>query len=192
MKYNEDMRMRWLAVWCALTVGFAVIAPSPAVATAGRTARPMAATADERRDPALASQPVAVAPVSGDVVRQFEQPPSRYGPGHRGVDLAVTPGEPVAAAMAGTVRFAGSVAGETWVTVAHARGIETTYGGLHASVAVGQRVEMGQRLGEMRPGRQVLDWGARISGGPAVTHDYVDPLGLLAGWRVRLVAVEAR
>jgi hypothetical protein len=84
--------------------------------------------------------------------------------------------------MNGTVRFAGPVAGETWVTVTHADGVETTYGGIAPSVTAGQQVEMGERIGTMRPGRRMLDWGARIG------RTYIDPLGLLAGWRVRLVA----
>lgn len=132
-------------------------------------------------DPASPQQPVAVAPVAGEVTRAFEQPQDAYGPGHRGVDLAVAHAEPVRSAMAGTVRFAGSVAGETWVTVTHADGIETTYGGIAPSVTAGERVAIGQHLGRMRPGRRVLDWGVRIG------RTYVDPLGLLAGWRVRLV-----
>jgi len=127
-------------------------------------------------------RPVAVAPVPGEVVRAFEQPDGAYGPGHRGVDLAVTAREPVRSAMDGTVRFAGPVAGGTWVTVTHADGLETTYGGIAPSVTAGQRVELGERLGTMRPGRRVLDWGARIG------RTYIDPLGLLTGWRVRLVA----
>lgn len=137
-------------------------------------------------DPSPVQRPIAVAPVSGEVVRPFEQPAGAYGPGHRGVDLAVARDEPVRSAMAGTVRFAGAVAGETWVTVTHADGIETTYGGLTPSVAVGQQVAIGQRLGDMRPDRRVLDWGVRIG------RTYIDPLGLLAGWRVRLVAPGAQ
>ena len=133
-------------------------------------------------DPTQVHRPVAVAPVPGEVVRAFEQPDGAYGPGHRGVDLAVATREPVRSAMAGTVRFAGPVAGETWVTVTHADGVETTYGGVAPSVTAGQQVEIGGRLGMMRPGRRVLDWGARIG------RTYIDPLGLLAGWRVRLVA----
>jgi murein DD-endopeptidase MepM/ murein hydrolase activator NlpD len=137
-------------------------------------------------DPPSPKRPVAVAPVAGEVTRAFEQPQDAYGPGHRGVDLAVTRAEPVRSAMAGTVRFAGSVAGETWVTVMHADGIETTYGGIAPSVTAGERVAIGQHLGRMRPGRRVLDWGVRLG------RTYIDPLGLLAGWRVRLVTPTGR
>lgn len=126
-------------------------------------------------------RPVAVAPVPGPVVRAFVQPDGPYGRGHRGVDLAAGASQVVRAAMAGTVRFAGAVAGETWITVAHGDGLETTYGGVDPDVMAGDRVVIGQRLGRMRPGRRALDWGARAGGA------YIDPLGLLTGWRVRLV-----
>jgi murein DD-endopeptidase MepM/ murein hydrolase activator NlpD len=126
--------------------------------------------------------PSAVAPVAGGVQRPFEQPEGPYGPGHRGVDLTTRRSEPVRVAMSGTVRFAGPVAGETWVTVTHADGLETTYGGVEPAVRAGERVAIGQPIGRMRVGRRHLDWGARLHGA------YVDPIGLLAGWRVRLVA----
>ena len=145
---------------------------------------PGASTAEPRPDPQ--PQLAAVAPVSGAVVRRFEQPDGPYGRGHRGVDLAAAPGEVVRAALAGTVRFAGAVAGETWVTVDHGDGLETTYGGVAPEVSAGARVATGQRLGRVRAGRRVLDWGARAGG------DYLDPLGLLGGWRVRLVAPTER
>ena len=45
------------------------------------------------------------------VLRGFEPPSSPYGPGHRGVDLALGQGGLVAAAGDGAVSFAGLVAG---------------------------------------------------------------------------------
>src|SRR6185312_15755146 len=74
-------------------------------------------------DPAVA-QPVEpgdewVPPVTGAVVRQFAEPISVYAAGHRGVDFAAAPGAPVRAANAGTVSFAGDVAGSLHVVVAH-------------------------------------------------------------------------
>lgn len=161
-------------------------ADEPLVLVAGEPSVPSAPVTGELSVP-VAGEPLvssaAVAPVAGGVVRAFEQPVHRYAAGHRGVDLAVTAGEPVRAALAGTVRFAGAVAGERWITVDHGQGLETTYGGVLPDVAVGTRVTLGQRLGVMRPGRAVLDWGARVAG------EHIDPLGLLAGWRVRLVPV---
>ncbi|MGJ3561032.1 peptidoglycan DD-metalloendopeptidase family protein [Streptomyces sp. INA 01156] len=52
--------------------------------------------------------PVGVRP---RVLRGWEPPETRYGRGHRGVDLAAAPGTPVRAVAAGRVSYAGRVAG---------------------------------------------------------------------------------
>jgi murein DD-endopeptidase MepM/ murein hydrolase activator NlpD len=65
-------------------------------------------------------------PVAGRVVRPFVAPKSRYGAGHRGADLAATPGTPVRAAGTGRVVFAGPVAGTRHVVVEHDDGLKTT------------------------------------------------------------------
>ena len=170
----------------ALTMLLAVVAPtgSSAATAATWTAPAHGATPAAVAEAPVAGRPAA-APVAGAVLRAFVQPDGPYGRGHRGVDLRVRSSEPVRAALPGTIRFAGRVAGETWLTVTHADGLETTYGGVTATVAVGQQVALGQPIGRMRGGRRHLDWGARLRGG------YIDPMGLLAGWRVRLVAPRA-
>ena len=127
-------------------------------------------------------------PVDAQVVDPFRAPATRYGPGNRGVDYVTAPGTPVAAAAAGTVDFAGPVAGSLHVTVHHADGIRTTYAFL-ASVSVrrGQRVAAGDELG--RTGAS-LHWSARAGSA------YLDPLVLLAAGRrpgrARLVPDEPR
>lgn len=129
-----------------------------------------------------AGQTPAVRPVDGAVVRPFDPPAGPYAPGHRGVDLAAQPGTSVRAALPGRVTFAGRVARLGWVTVAHGGGLETTYGALDPrAVVAGQDVEAGQALGQVAPGSEHLDWGARLDG------EYIDPLGLLDRWRPHLV-----
>ena len=126
----------------------------------------------------------AVAPVPGTVVRSFDPPAHPYGPGHRGVGLEAAPGDPVNAALPGTVTFAGAVADVGWVTVAHGGGLDTTYGPLDPrAVTAGQRVERGQRLGRLADAAPHLHWGARLHG------VYLDPLLLFERWQVHLVAV---
>jgi murein DD-endopeptidase MepM/ murein hydrolase activator NlpD len=133
---------------------------------------------------ALWGWPLAGAPV---VTRAFAPPPSPYAAGHRGVDLAGTPGQPVLAAGAGTVAFAGMVAGRPVVSVDHAGGLRTTYEPVTASVAAGQAVARGTPLGELVPGHAgcpasaCLHWGLRRGG------VYLDPLSLLRPPRVRLL-----
>jgi len=109
----------------------------------------------------------------------FDEPAGPYGPGHRGIDiLAETP--TVTAVEAGTVHFAGMVAGRPVVSVRHADGMLSTYEPVVASVAVGTAVEAGTPIGEVAPGAAshcapalCLHLGARRD------RSYLDPLLLL-------------
>jgi murein DD-endopeptidase MepM/ murein hydrolase activator NlpD len=121
------------------------------------------------------------------VLRPFEAPAGPYGPGHRGVDLGGTPGQQVRAAAAGTVVFAGQVAGRGVISVDHADGLRTTYEPVAPQVTAGQRVAAGDVLGQLMPGHPgctaaaCLHWGVRRGG------EYLDPLGLFGTGRVRLL-----
>lgn len=124
------------------------------------------------------------------VVRGFEAPQHRFGPGHRGVDLAAPAGTAVLAAGAGTVAFAGPVAGRGVVSIDHPGGLRTTYEPVAPSVTAGEVVTKGQRIGTVRPGHpgcaschcaDCLHWGVRKA------TDYLDPLRLLGLGRLRLL-----
>lgn len=164
----------------------AVAALALAVALAVASAAPRSAVAaDVGGGTATPGEPSAVRPIGGAVVREFAPPAARYGSGHRGVDLEAAPGEPVRAALAGTVAFAGQVAGQRWVTLDHGGGLRTTYGVLEAlAVAQGERVAAGDGLGVLAGGADHLDWGATRDG------TYVDPLTLLGGRRAHLIDPE--
>jgi murein DD-endopeptidase MepM/ murein hydrolase activator NlpD len=120
------------------------------------------------------------------VVRAFTPPPLPWLPGHRGVDLAGTAGQPVRAAGAGVVAFAGVVAGTPVVSVDHASGLRTTYEPVTAVVRAGDVVAVGQPLGMLvagHPGCPVLTclhWGLRRGA------TYLNPLWLVRPYRVRL------
>ena len=124
------------------------------------------------------------------VVRGFDAPSPNWNPGHRGVDLAGRPGQPVYAAGGATVVFAGLLAGRPVVSLAHPGGLHTSYEPVRAAVHVGQLVTARTVIGELlagHPGCPVaacLHWGAMW--GPASGADYVDPLGLLKATPVRL------
>lgn len=119
-------------------------------------------------------------PVGGPVriVRGFSPPATPYGPGHLGVDLAVSGGR-VLAAGSGTVRFAGQVAGRGLLVIQHPDGISTEYEPLAAVVRAGDRVVEGQPIGRLAgthrgcPAPACLHWGARRAG------HYLDPMSLL-------------
>ena len=125
-------------------------------------------------------------PVEGEVLTGYRNGDDPYAGGqHRGIDIAADPGTPVAAAAAGTVRFAG-VAGSSGLTVSVRTSdetLDTSY--LHlSSVAVreGDQVAAGQRLGAVgTTGRRSVDaphlhFGVRNAGS---RHAYHDPLSYL-------------
>ncbi|GAB3034758.1 hypothetical protein GCM10011376_19950 [Nocardioides flavus (ex Wang et al. 2016)] len=125
-----------------------------------------------------------------DVVRGFEPPPHPYASGHRGADLAGSPGQAVRAALPGTVGFAGSIGGKLVVTVLHG-GRRTTYEPVVASVARGEAVVAGEVLGRLVVTDShcfpaaCLHWGLIVGSG--ADEEYVDPLTLVGGGPVRLL-----
>ena len=133
--------------------------------------------------------PPGTKPVPGPVVTRFDPPDETWNAGHRGVDLAGSPGEPVAAAAAGTVTYAGVLAGRGVVVVDHGT-VRTTYEPVRATVAVGERVTRGQEIGRLQaghpscPGTTCLHWGLRDG------DAYLDPL-LLLGPVIRLLPASA-
>ena len=124
------------------------------------------------------------------VVRTFDAPSPNWNRGHRGVDLAGSPGQQVYAAGDATVVYAGTLAGRELVSLAHPGGLHTSYEPVRAGVRVGQRLTAGAPIGELQaghpgcPAAACLHWGAMW--GPASRADYVDPLGLLASTPIRL------
>ena len=131
--------------------------------------------------PAVAYRP----PLDAEIVDTFRPPATPYGAGNRGIDYAAEAGQPVVAAAAGEVVFAGQVGGTRHVVVLHADGIRTSYSFLATTeVRRGQRVEQGDQVGTA--GGVPVHFGARAG------DDYVDPLILLGqrpgGRRAYLVA----
>ncbi|UXA20697.1 M23 family metallopeptidase [Mycobacterium sp. SMC-4] len=148
------------------------------------TAVPAAADADRFSWPLRPRPPV---------VRAFDAPSPNWQRGHRGVDLAGFEGQPVYSAAAGTVVFAGPLAGRPVVSIAHPGGLRSSYEPVRPSVRPGQTVQSGSAIGTLVAGHAgctavaCLHWGAMW--GPARRADYVDPLGLLAETRIRLKPV---
>ena len=124
-----------------------------------------------------------------DIVRGFDPPATRFGSGHRGVDLLGHAGQAVHTSLAGTVTFAAGLAGRGVVVVDHG-GIRTTYEPVTAGVRVGDRVAQGAVIGTLqRAGshcfpRACLHWG--LLRGEA----YLDPLVLVGAGPIRLLPLE--
>ena len=123
-------------------------------------------------------------PVVGPVIRGFLPPDDPYGPGHRGIDIAVPFGSPVRAASDGVVAFAGFVGGSLFVSIDHPDGIRTTYSWLSAvTVRKGQAVRLDDVIAATGHGHAEmpsphLHFGARIG------STYIDPMILLGGGTV--------
>ncbi len=121
-----------------------------------------------------------------EVVRGFELPAKAWLPGHRGVDLAGSPGQPVLAATAGTITYAGPLAGRGVVTVS-AGPRRTTYEPVVPAVAVGATVTVGALIGHLSAAGShcapatCLHWGL-IQG-----KQYLNPLTLIPDRPVRLL-----
>lgn len=137
-------------------------------------------------------EPTGVWPLDPEpeVVRGFEPPPSPYASGHRGADLAGTPGQVVRSALPGTVAFAGSIGGKPVVTVRHGAR-RTTYEPVVATVSVGDRVTAGDPVGHLVVTDShcfpaaCLHWGLIVGTGDAEV--YADPLTLVGAGPVRLL-----
>ncbi|GAA3891073.1 hypothetical protein GCM10023084_49650 [Streptomyces lacrimifluminis] len=119
------------------------------------------------------------------VLRTWEPPPTPYARGHRGADLAATPGAPVRAVAAGRVHFAGRVAGRGVVSVelsgTGTPPLRTTYEPVTAAVEKGTEVTAGEVLGTVEIGSghcptTCVHWGL-LRG-----DTYLDPLTLLPPW----------
>ena len=86
------------------------------------------------------------------------------------IGVSTWPGHRVSrcyAAGAGTVVFAGELAGRPLVSIAHPGGLRTSYEPVVPSVRAGQRVDAGAVVGELRAGHA----GCRGGGLPALGRD---------------------
>ena len=118
------------------------------------------------------------------VLQGFDPPEQDWLPGHRGVDLDIAIGAPIAAAGSGTVHFAGTVTGTPTISINHDGGLRTTYQPVFARVSAGDHVIAGEIIGTLAPpinGKPGLHWGART--GPKT---YINPLDLLGDVTIRL------
>ncbi len=134
--------------------------------------------------------PVGTWPLSPQpkVVRGFDPPDAPWGAGHRGVDLAGRPGQPILAALPGRISFAGMIAGRGTVVVDHGA-TRTTYEPVLETGSVGDVVAMGDRLGVLTLAQShcapaaCLHWGWIRN----VDDVYLDPLALVGGGPIRLL-----
>lgn len=123
------------------------------------------------------------------VVEGFRPPVTRYGAGHRGVDLAGRPRQVVRAAAGGRVTYAGSLAGRGVVVVSHGTS-RTTYEPVRATVGVGTVVGAGDPLGRLEVWGSHCAPSACLHWGLLEGETYLDPLTLVGAGPVRLLPLD--
>ena len=112
------------------------------------------------------------------IVAPYRAPAHAYGPGHRGIDLAVDDGA-VRAPADGIVAFAGAVAGRGVLTIDHGDGLVSTLEPVDSHVAVGAAVGRGDPVAAMSAGGHAapgsVHFGVRLDG------EYLNPQLLIGG-----------
>jgi murein DD-endopeptidase MepM/ murein hydrolase activator NlpD len=148
--------------------------------------RPVSAAAVVARAPAR-PPPFGWPVTPPHVVRRFDPPPQPWRAGHRGVDLSAGPSAPVRASGAGTVVYAGIIAGRGVVSVAHPGGFRTTYEPVASALHAGDAVGAGSVLGTLASGHPGCPTAACLHWGLRQSDRYLDPLALLGLGPVRLL-----
>ncbi|MBD3751382.1 MAG: M23 family metallopeptidase [Micrococcales bacterium] len=119
-------------------------------------------------------------PVSGfRILTAYVAPAHRYGPGHRGVDLALFGIRTVRSPAAGVVQFSGRVVDRDLITIDHGNGLVTTLEPVTSPLSRGDRVARGDEVGVVSEGGHTpvgaVHFGVRWQG------EYINPLVLLGG-----------
>ena len=121
-------------------------------------------------------------PTPGAIIRGFQPPAQAYGSGHRGVDAAAAPGDPVRSPVSGEVLVAARIGGRGVLVVRDGEGRRATLEPVETLLSEGTLVEAGQLVGTVGRGGhcdgRCLHLGARIDE-PGAPATYLSPLPLL-------------
>src|SRR5699024_9700925 len=109
-------------VWATTLSVLALVSPLASSAVAGPNAGPAPVDTSPRAHGTEFDWPLSPEPT---VTHGFDPPATVYGRGHRGADLAATSEQQVLAAAAGTVVYAGPLAGRGVISIQHRSGIRT-------------------------------------------------------------------
>lgn len=104
----------------------------------------------------------------------FQKPQSRYGAGHRGLDILAPPGTEALAPQSGTVHFVGTVAHKPVITIRVDSQTLYTLEPVSSDLVQGERVDRSAPLG-------VVDVGGHCAAscvhlGVRINEEYVNPL----------------
>jgi murein DD-endopeptidase MepM/ murein hydrolase activator NlpD len=123
-----------------------------------------------------------VPPVSPVVVETAFAPPlSRWGVGHRGVDLSAAVGQEIKTIADGVVIYAADLAGRPVISIKHGF-VRSTYEPVAALVRSGQWVTSGQPIGLLVAGHKSCPKGC-LHFGVKTDDGYLHPLMVLGEYR---------
>src|SRR3954470_24094250 len=148
-----------------------------------------AASSAARTTPAPARDGVWPLSPRPQVVEGFDPPATRWGAGHRGVDLLGHVGQQVHTSLGGTVSFAAPLAGRGVVVVDHG-GVRTTYEPVSAGVGVGDRVARGAVIGRLQRSSSHCFPQACLHWGLVRGETYLNPLTLVGAGPIRLLPLD--
>lgn len=115
----------------------------------------------------------------GTVVQGFEAPATPYAAGHRGIDLAATPGQTVLAPTDSVITFTGVVVDRPVVTLRVDEHVLVSFEPVATELPLGSELDAGSPLGVVANGghcdSRCVHIGVRVDG------EYVSPLLFFAG-----------
>jgi murein DD-endopeptidase MepM/ murein hydrolase activator NlpD len=176
------IRLVALSTHIALSVTAAITAPSAVPAEAPTPSDHRAVQLPVSLDMSTTDITRPILVDIGVIMHDFEPPAQRWLSGHRGIDFAADPGDPVYAIAEGTVSFSGTVAGKPVVSVSRADGTRVTYEPLESDLAVGAPVFAGDLLGHTAAKSMAHCQDRCIHVGHVDGRDYLDPWRLMGGW----------
>ena len=110
----------------------------------------------------------------GIVVERFDRPEQPWSAGHRGIDLAASPGMAVAAPTGATVRFAGAVVDRGVLSLTLGNGMILTLEPVRTQLRIGDAVAAGDAIGVVDVGGHCADHCLHLG---LIDHEqYVSPL----------------
>lgn len=189
-----DLRRRFaeaMALGAALCLVLAVVRAPYALASEHSDAAPYSAAAEHSATAThSACTPSLTWPLDDPAIADpFDAPPQPWLAGHRGIDLAASPGTPIASPAAGTVAYAGLVAGKQVVSIRHGERT-STFEPAVTDLAVGAAVTRGQLVASVAHSGdhchgECLHWGVKTG-----ERDYLDPAALAGAHRIVLKRVQ--
>ncbi len=114
-----------------------------------------------------------------EIIGAFDLPDEPWLKGHRGIDVLAVENEPLRAPTAGTIRFAGSVAGMDTLSILTESGHVLSFQPASTSMRKGEAFSAGERIGAVGAGGHCERSCLHIGAWPAETDQrYVDPAKL--------------